>query len=369
MTDNIVILNRPLSLASALSAKEIGEYAKHYKRVVVLPASDWPVSDKGFMIPPLQVLKYYHYGITGRERTVLNRAWILKDRLEHLLDREGLTAENTLLFSDGSDEAAGALAMLDCSSAWKCAVRLTHDSVMGLWSVPLGVAVGWRAARIFTESDFLASCLARIYPHAARRIAYAERGCIKLYDDVITACHTRSQRQFTFLAENPSDLPMARSLLKALAIARTDTEIHLIHAGSVSASEFPANFTFKSIDMSDPSVLHALYRDRVIDWTIATATAGTADVGAHPQAICRSFAYGVPVIAADIDGINDMVNDNNGLLLPPDTTVEEFVRGTAPYLDSDFRMERLKQGALKAWRTKYDASILISALIEELTRI
>ena len=91
--------------------------------------------------------------------------------------------------------------------------------------------------------------------------------------------------------------------------------------------------------------------------------------GGRPVAACESLAYGVPVVASDIPGLNEVVDDDCGMLLPTDVTDEEFVRGIAPYLDSDLRSEAMRKVALDRWKERFDARELRSAFVERLVSI
>ena len=63
------------------------------------------------------------------------------------------------------------------------------------------------------------------------------------------------------------------------------------------------------------------------------------------------------------------VDDEYGLLLSPDSTDEEFVRGIAPYLDSDFRAEAMREAALSRWNCDFNAAMLRPAFVETISRI
>ena len=67
--------------------------------------------------------------------------------------------------------------------------------------------------------------------------------------------------------------------------------------------------------------------------------------------------------------INEVVDDECGLLLSPDSTDEEFVRGIAPYLDSDFRAGALREAALSRWKCDFDATLLRPAFVDMISHI
>lgn len=92
------------------------------------------------------------------------------------------------------------------------------------------------------------------------------------------------------------------------------------------------------------------YLSESVDWNIMlSASEGL------PVALCESLSYGVPVIATDVGGIAELIDDSCGILLPENPEKEEFVRGIAPYLDSDYRSGELRKGAFARWQTAADA--------------
>ena len=91
--------------------------------------------------------------------------------------------------------------------------------------------------------------------------------------------------------------------------------------------------------------------------------------GGRAVAACEALAYGVPVVATDVEALNEVVDDEYGLLLSPDSTDEEFVRGIAPYLDSDFRAEAMREAAFTRWNSDFNAVILRPAFVDMISHI
>lgn len=104
--------------------------------------------------------------------------------------------------------------------------------------------------------------------------------------------------------------------------------------------------------MLHPSVMK-YYATHEIDWFMLLSTSEGL-----PVSILEAMSFGVPVIATDVGGVSEAVDDETGLLLPVDVEKEEFVRGLVPYLDSKFRYDALCEGAMKAVKERFDASSL-----------
>ncbi len=95
------------------------------------------------------------------------------------------------------------------------------------------------------------------------------------------------------------------------------------------------------------------YRTQTVDWLMLLS-----DEECFGLVISEAMAHGVPVIATDVGGVGESVDDTSGLLLAPDPEAEEFVRGILPYLDSRMRYDLLCEGARRRAEEKFDAKSL-----------
>lgn len=116
--------------------------------------------------------------------------------------------------------------------------------------------------------------------------------------------------------------------------------------------------------MSNDDV-HALYATGSIDWTLLLADDG---IGC-PVALCESMMYGVPVIANDVGGLSEMVDDDCGILLAANPEKEEFIRGIMPYIDSQLRYSRMRLGAREKWASDFDATLLREELADDMSKL
>ncbi|MDE6782828.1 MAG: glycosyltransferase, partial [Paramuribaculum sp.] len=112
--------------------------------------------------------------------------------------------------------------------------------------------------------------------------------------------------------------------------------------------------------MPNPAVQRVLFSEP-IDWIMLLSDSE----GGRPISICEAMAYGIPTIATEVGGVPEIVDDDCGLLLAPDSTPEEFVRGLLPYLDSDQRTARLREGAYTRWHEHYNAPALRQQFVSE----
>ncbi len=230
---------------------------------------------------------------------------------------------------------------------------------------------------IFSAGEAGARYLRDEMPSLAGKIAVEHLGCTKAFPEVVTECHLSEEKSITFLsvarvvAQKRVDLNY--KFLKALAIARPSTQIRWIHVGDgelmtqlreLVALDCPGNLTVDLRGRQDNQSVHRIYRDEKIDWSMLLS-----EGEGLPIMVCESLSYGVPVVATMVDGTDEIVDDDCGLLLPADPEPEEFVRGILPYIESDFRMKSLRDEALRKWGESFDARVLRPLFAEKIMQL
>ena len=286
---------------------------------------------------------------------------------------ECINADNALCYVCGMGAQAAALA--------KLSEKIPLEIVIGSDGDDLELRGRWFAStiaslcRLYVPSSAALRLLESRYPDSAHKFEVRPAGTSKKHPDIPCPMHTRSDRNFTFLSvggtAGNNRVDLATRLMKALSVARPDTSINWIHLGSVKDIDAvkrelagaPSNLDYEFLSDSDDAV--SIYTGQSVDWSLYLS-AGELSL---PREICESLSYGVPVIGSDTPGVNEIVDVDSGLLLSADPTDEEFVRGIAPYLDSDYRSAALRQSAFEKWKHSYDASIQRAALAEELADI
>ena len=235
-----------------------------------------------------------------------------------------------------------------------------------------------RSAALFAVSDSGAEHIRECYPESATKVTVSRLGCLKLFPDRLSSYHKAREHRLTFITcarcSPEKRTPLIYQFVKAVAVARPATEVKWIYVGdgpemenlkeTIESDTRLSNFTPDLRGSLQNSEVQKIYANEAIDWSILLST-----TEGLPISICESLSYGVPVIATDVGGISEIVNDSCGLLLPPDPEKEEFVRGIAPYLDSDYRMEQLRKGALEKWSAEADATRLSEEFAQRISQI
>lgn len=300
--------------------------------------------------------------------------------LRRMVAERGLSWGNTLFYTFWFDFPAAALALLKADHPEIRFVSRAHGHDM---FTVLGGRLRQRMLReseaVYAASQAGADYLKRMFPEASAddKVRVSTLGCLKLYPEAVSARHKRADRRFTFLSVSRVDenkrVEMNARLLRALAVARPDTAIRWIHVGdgpSMAAvreavKDCPPNLEVELRGALPNAGVQRIYRDEAVDWFMLLSL----HEGGRAVAACEALAYGVPVVATDVEALNEVVDDECGLLLSPDSTDEEFVRGIAPYLDSDFRAEAMREAALSRWNSDFNAAMLRPAFVDMISHI
>lgn len=84
-----------------------------------------------------------------------------------------------------------------------------------------------------------------------------------------------------------------------------------------------------------------------------------------PVSIMEAQSFGLPVIATDVGGTKEIVNDNNGILLPPTPSIEEVVDALESVMDKCFDRKLIKE----SWKSISNADTNFQTFVENLRKI
>ena len=144
------------------------------------------------------------------------------------------------------------------------------------------------------------------------------------------------------------DGPRLSDLKKTLSVMPSNRWLHVELTGAVSNDD-----------------VHALYATGRIDWMLLLAE----DSIGCPVAVCEALMHGVPVIANDVGGLSEMLDDDCGILLAANPRKEEFIRGIMPCIDSQLRYSRMRLGGREKWASDFDAALLREELADDIVRM
>lgn len=178
-----------------------------------------------------------------------------------------------------------------------------------------------------------------------------------------STCGAKSVRLLTVAQAIPRKrCDLCLRFAHALAVARPGWSIEWTLIGDGSeleairaqvASYSRENFRANILGAMSHSDVMAYLSRHTVDWLMLLS-----DEEGFGLVLIEAMSHGIPVIATDVGGIGESVDDTSGLLLAPDPEPEEFVRGILPYLDSRPRYEALCAGARRMAEEKFDSDAL-----------
>lgn len=87
-----------------------------------------------------------------------------------------------------------------------------------------------------------------------------------------------------------------------------------------------------------------------------------------PVSMMEAQSVGIPILATDVGGVREIVNNDNGCLLHADSSEQEVVAAIAPFLNDNYRIEKSKK-SFENWQNKYDAQKNYSGFANWLSKI
>jgi glycosyltransferase involved in cell wall biosynthesis len=140
------------------------------------------------------------------------------------------------------------------------------------------------------------------------------------------------------------DGPLLENIKKRVKSKRADLTIHF--KGHVENAQLLEFYKFQSIDL----------------FINLSTTEGV------PVSIMEALSFGIPVLAPNIGGIGELVNDTNGKLISVDLPLNEIVKELTNLLQAENRNE-LRNKARLTFETKASAEANYSNFYSELNRL
>ena len=86
-----------------------------------------------------------------------------------------------------------------------------------------------------------------------------------------------------------------------------------------------------------------------------------------PVSMMEAFSFSIPIIATDVGGVSEIVDDTNGILLSNDPSIEEIRSALVKFAHSSVEdIMRYKRNAYKTWKTKYNADTNYRRFVEKI---
>ena len=193
--------------------------------------------------------------------------------------------------------------------------------------------------------------------HIAREELYSSIGCAVAHMSAV-AGHRTEDHALTFVSTDNGLATL--EMMAGMAIARPGSRIEWRVTGDApvireGGLRIPDNLVVESCG----SIEEAFGRGAV-DWMIDFSWSQRPPF----RDLCRALSAGVPVVVVESAGVDDVFDDECCVILGGSPTKEEFIRGMLPYIDSDIRYGRLREGAKARWSSGHNPVTVAARLVE-----
>jgi len=106
-------------------------------------------------------------------------------------------------------------------------------------------------------------------------------------------------------------------------------------------------------------------KDRSVDLLV-----NLSDSEGIPVSMMEAMSLGIPVVATDVGGVSEIVNNENGVLLPATPKSKEVSRSIEKFGDMDIsEYNALQRAAYKTWEQKYTAASVYPKFVREIASL
>jgi glycosyltransferase involved in cell wall biosynthesis len=117
--------------------------------------------------------------------------------------------------------------------------------------------------------------------------------------------------------------------------------------------------------------LGKLSSDQVFDFYLKTPVSLFISVSAAeglPVSIMEALSFGIPVLATDVGGCNELVNENTGLLIPADSSAREIAKSISDLIGIEKNHGDYRAGIKAFWKKNFDSKSNYSRFINTMTK-
>ena len=135
---------------------------------------------------------------------------------------------------------------------------------------------------------------------------------------------------------------------------------------SKSLLETKSNIRYNFMGYLKNDSIKKLYYDTYFNCFVST----TATEGGNPVSMIEAISFGIPIIASNVGGVPEIVNNDTGILLDPDNCVNELVNALYRFSAMTAQeTERLRRSCREFWESNYRAETQYSQFADTLKEI
>jgi glycosyltransferase involved in cell wall biosynthesis len=239
--------------------------------------------------------------------------------------------------------------------------------------LPLRPSVLKKITKVFSISENGKKYLEDKYALDANKVACSRLGT---KDNKIYTRMTESQKEFSVVScSHISPLKRIDMLLEALfLVAKDNTEMSIVwtHIGTgdqyADLKERSSQISVKNLkvrllgDLSNKDVMH-YYKTHAIDLFVNVSSSEGI-----PVTIMEAFSCSIPALAINNGGVYEIVNNENGVLLKKDSSLEEIASSISNCVRGKETLYKKKPMARNMWEKSYNADINYTNFCKELTK-
>jgi glycosyltransferase involved in cell wall biosynthesis len=160
--------------------------------------------------------------------------------------------------------------------------------------------------------------------------------------------------------------------IKSISNAYPNSQIQWTHFGDGSLAtsfyakigELPASVVFQKMGSQPNAEVRKFMSNEPIDFFLNVSSSEGL-----PVSIMEAMASGIPVIATNVGGTAEIVNSQNGCLLPPTPTFEEVVEAVRQVMSTQPEWDSKRKNAYQTWETQFNAESNFNAFAQQLIQL
>jgi len=148
-------------------------------------------------------------------------------------------------------------------------------------------------------------------------------------------------------------------IYEILTNINSDIEIIWTHIGYGELAEKLAdminknkrdNIEVRLLGQKSQSEIRDIYRDNYFDFFI-----NTSQFEGLPVSIMEAFSFGIPAIATNVGGTNEIVNEKNGMLIDSNFDIKKVAFSIGKLFTDQCDLRKLRIQAYNTWKEKFNA--------------
>lgn len=152
---------------------------------------------------------------------------------------------------------------------------------------------------------------------------------------------------WTHVGPIPENDPTTQRLKKALDNLASNKYVTYIHKGELSQGQ-----------------IYAFYKENYFDLFVSVSqTEGI------PVSIMEAISCGIPILATDVGGCNEIVNEQTGILIPKEFSQKEVLKILKDFKISQRNTDKFRKGVRNFWKTNYDITDNYKRYYQELVQL